>query len=264
MLMEVKNQIRVMFLSIKYSLSRELLNKFTFFSNIIFMILNNASFIIQWVIIYSIKDNIGGYGFGDIILLWGLAASTYGMSRFLFKNAFDLSDMINSGGLDVYLVQPKSVLISAITSSIQVSAIGDIIYGYIALLISGFSIIKFLLFTLFSISGAFILTSISIILSSLSFYFNKSDILAETVNSLMISFATYPGSVFKGITKLLLYTFIPVGIVNYIPIEIMKVFDIKLCVLVLFVSLLSVVLAFMIFNKGLKRYSSTNLMNARI
>ena len=74
--------------------------------------------------------------------------------------------MINSGSLDVYLVQPKSVLISAITSSIQVSAIGDIIYGYIALLISGFSITKFLLFTLFSISGAFMLTSISIIKKS--------------------------------------------------------------------------------------------------
>ena len=51
MLMEVKNQLKVMFLSIKYALTREMLNKVTFFSNIIFMILNNASFIIQWVII---------------------------------------------------------------------------------------------------------------------------------------------------------------------------------------------------------------------
>ena len=264
MLMEVKNQLKVMFLSIKYALTREMLNKVTFFSNIIFMILNNASFIIQWIIIYSIKDNIGGYEFSDILLLWGLAASTYGISRFFFKDAFNLSEMINKGALDVYLVQPKNVLISAISSNVEVSALGDIIYGYIMLFISGFSILKFVLFTLFSISGALILTSIAIIFGSLSFRFNKTDILADTVNSLMVNFATYPGSIFKGFIKIVLYTIIPIGIVNYIPINLMKVFDIKLFLLSIIFAILCVILAFISFNKGLKRYSSTNLMNARI
>lgn len=264
MLMEVKNQIKVMILSIKYSLAREMLNKVTFFSNIIFMILNNASFIIQWLIIYSIKDSIGGYEFKDVLLLWGLAASTYGISRFLFNDAFKLPELINSGSLDVYLVQPKNVLLSAITANTNVSALGDIIYGFIMLFVSGFTFQKFILFTLFTITGAFIITSISIIFSSLSFYFNKSDILADTINSLMINFATYPGTIFKGITKLLLYTIIPVGIVNYIPIELMKVFDIKLCLLLIIMSIISVILAFISFNNGLKRYSSTNLMNVRI
>ena len=61
MLMAAKNQIRVNLLSIKYSLMREMLNKTTFLMNIIFMIFNNASFIIQWIILFSLKDNIGGY-----------------------------------------------------------------------------------------------------------------------------------------------------------------------------------------------------------
>ncbi len=59
MLMAAKNQIRVNLLSIKYSLMREMLNKTTFLMNIIFMIFNNASFIIQWIILFSLKDNIG-------------------------------------------------------------------------------------------------------------------------------------------------------------------------------------------------------------
>ena len=85
MLTVVKNQLRVNMLSIKYALMREMLNKVSFFTNIIFMILNNASFIIQWVIIYSIKDSIGGYELKDVMLLWGMAASTYGVSRFFFN-----------------------------------------------------------------------------------------------------------------------------------------------------------------------------------
>ncbi len=47
MLMAVKNQIKVTLLTIKYAIMREMLNKFTFFSNIIFMMLNNASMIVQ-------------------------------------------------------------------------------------------------------------------------------------------------------------------------------------------------------------------------
>ena len=39
MLMEVKNQFRVLLYSIKYALQREMLNKFTFISNVVFMIL---------------------------------------------------------------------------------------------------------------------------------------------------------------------------------------------------------------------------------
>ena len=61
MLMEVKNQIKVMVLSIKYATMREMLNKVSFLTNVFFMILNNASFILQWIVLYSMKNDVGGY-----------------------------------------------------------------------------------------------------------------------------------------------------------------------------------------------------------
>ena len=56
MLTAVKNQIKISFLSVKYALMREMLNKVTFFTNITFMILNNAAFIIQWIVLFALKD----------------------------------------------------------------------------------------------------------------------------------------------------------------------------------------------------------------
>ena len=264
MLTEVKNQFRVTFLSTKYALQREMLNKVTFISNIIFMILNNASFIIQWIILYTLKENIGGYTFKQVILLWGLAAATFGFSRFFFKEAFNLSDIINKGTLDQFLIQPKNVLISCITSRVDVSAIGDMIYGYIMLVIYGLSLKSFLLFTLFTITGGLILTAITILFSSLSFWFGKVELLANTVNNLMISFATYPEGIFKGIVKILFYTIIPIGFVNFIPVQLITNFDIKLILLVISVNILIVSLAFLVFYRGLKKYSSSNLMNVRV
>ena len=169
MLTEVKNQLKIMILSTKYSLMREMLNKVTFFSNIIFMILNNASFIIQWIVLFSLKDSFGGYQLKEVILLWGLAASTYGVSRFFFSSAFKLSDTITNGKLDAFLVLPKNVLLSVITSDITVSALGDMLYGYIMLIIYGITIKNFFVFTILSICGGLILTSISVLFSSLSF-----------------------------------------------------------------------------------------------
>ena len=264
MLMAVKNQIKISLLSIKYSIMREMLNKASFITNIIFMILNNACFIVQWIVLFSIKKDIGGYSLDKVILLWGLAASSFGFSRFFFKKAFSLSETINNGKLDSYLVQPKNVLLSVITTDVEPSALGDMIYGYIMLFVYGITLNNFLLFTLFTISGGLVLTSISIMANSLSFWYNKSELLAEKVDSFMTTFATYPGGIFKGITKVILYTIIPVGLVNYIPIEVITNFDLGLVLLSVGVSILFVTLAFIVFYRGLKRYTSSNLMVAKI
>ena len=263
MLMEVKNQIRVSFLTIKYALMREMLNKTTFFMNVVFMILNNACFIIQWIILFSIRDNIGGYGLKQVLLMWGLTSITYGISHFFFESAYKLSDTINTGKLDAFLVQPKNVLISTITSSISPSAIGDMAYGLIALFIYGFSIKSFLLFVMFAVTGSLMLTAIAVILGSLSFWFNKSDLVADTGNTLMIQFSTYPDGIFKGLVRVLLYTLIPVGLTIYIPVSVIVQFNIYLFLLIILVTIILVSLSFLIFYKGLKKYSSSNLMVAR-
>ena len=264
MLMEVKNQIKVALLSTKYALQREMLNKVTFIFNILFMIINNACFIVQWIILYSIKEEVGGYSLKQVLLLWGIAASTYGFSRFFFKEAFNLTDTINTGKLDAYLIQPKNVLISCVTSGVEVSAIGDFIYGFIMLAFYGISFKSLTLFILFSILGGLTIVSISIIFSSLAFWFGKVEIISNTINSLMINFATYPDGIFKGFIKILFYTIIPLGFVNFMPIKIMTEFNVIYMLIIVISTFFFIALAFIIFYRGLKKYSSSNLMNVRM
>lgn len=264
MLMEVKKHIKIIFLSVKYNLMKQMLNKVTFITNVIFMILNNATFIVQWLVLFNIKDNIGGYAFKEVLLLWGLAAGSYGIAHIFFDGAFDMSKLIINGKLDTFLVQPKNVLISVITSKSSVSAIGDLIYGYIVFFIYGFNIPRFILFTLFIILGGIVLAEISVIMSSLCFWIVKGDLLADNVNSVMTNFATYPDTIFKNSVRLLLYTLIPVGITTYLPLKIILDFNIIYVLIIIVMLMIFGVLAFVLFNKGLKRYSSSNLMTSRI
>lgn len=264
MLMEVKNQFKVSFLSIKYSLMRELLNKASFISNVVFMMLNNASMIIQWLVLYSLRGDMGGYSFKEILLLWGIASATFGFSRFFFERAFHISRLINEGKIDSFIVQPKNILIGICTSGISVSAIGDLLYGYIMLIFYGLSIKVFILFTYFVITGGIIITCISIILNSLSFWFSNTTTVSVLGNRLMCNFATYPDGIFKGVAKALLFTLIPVGISNYIPVHVIVNFDLNLFLINTCVCIFLIYFAFIIFYRGLRRYSSSNLMSSKI
>ena len=176
----------------------------------------------------------------------------------------NFSDTINNGKLDNYLVQPKSVLISCITSSVDVSAIGDMIYGLIMIVIYGLSIKNILLFLICGLCGALIIVSISIIFSSLSFWFGKTEMIADTINNLMINFSIYPEGIFQGVIKLMFYTIIPLGITTYIPVQIISDFNFNYLTIVLVATIFFVTLAFLVFYRGLRRYSSANLMNVRI
>lgn len=250
-------------LSVKYNIMREMLNKVTFLTNIGFMILNNATFILQWVILFRLKEDIGGYTMREVMLLWGLAASTFGLSRILFARAFSLPDLIISGKLDSYLVQPKNVLLGIVTSATNTSAIGDLFYGLILLCVFCFSIKRLLLFLLFTVTGAVTLAAFALLLGSLSFWFVRADAFAQHMVNSSISFATYPDGIFHGAARFLLYQILPVGMVIYRPLHVMVEFDFADLLRVLAYTVLICVLAAFVFYRGLRRYASSSLMEAR-
>ena len=132
------------------------------------------------------------------------------------------------------------------------------------LTVYGLNLKNLLLFTLFSILGGLTVVSISVIYSSLTFWFGKVDIISNTANSLMINFATYPDGIFKGFIKILFYTILPIGFVNFLPIKIMTEFNLLSMLIILFCTIFFVSLAFIIFYRGLRKYSSSNLLNVRM
>lgn len=264
MLTVVKNQCRVILLSVKYNIMREMTNRVTFLTNIIFMMLNNAAFIVQWLLLFQLKSDIGGYTFRDVMMLWGLAASTFGVAHILFYRSFSLSELIINGKLDSFLVQPKNVLLSIITSATSTSAIGDLIYGYVVLLVLHCTITEFLLFTLFTVTGSVIIAAFAVITGSLSFWIVRGDMLAENLNNILINFSTYPDTIFKNGIRFLLYALVPIGFYVYEPLHILLKFNFPALLGVLAFSIGFTLLAFLVFYKGLKHYSSSSLMSARI
>lgn len=262
MLMAVKNQMRVCALAVKYNIMREMLNKVTFLTNILFMMFNNATFIVQWVILLRLREDVGGYTMREVMLLWGLAASSFGLSHLLFSRVFSLPELIVNGKLDAYLVQPKNVLLSVMTSATSASAIGDFLYGLVLICIFCFSVRRLLLFLLFTVTGALIMTDFALLMGSLTFWFVRAEMLGSNIVASAITFATYPDGIFHGISRFLLYNIIPVGMAIYHPVHIMIAFDVRKLLAVLGYLVFLSAAAVFVFYRGLRRYSSSSLMQS--
>jgi ABC-2 type transport system permease protein len=264
MLTAANNQLKVTLLSVKYNLMREMTNQVTFLMSVGFMVLNNATFIIQWLLLFNLKKDIGGYGLNDVMLLWAFAASTYGLSHIFFQQAYALPWLIMNGKLDSYLVQPKNVLLGIISSGTNSSSVGDLIYGYLVLILFKFSIRNLILFTLFSILGACIMTAFMVITGSLSFWITRADMISDSLMNIMILTSTYPDTIFKEAVRLLLYLVVPTGFIIYLPMKIIIHYNPLYLFALLGFTIFIVALAFFIFYRGLRRYASSNLMMARI
>lgn len=262
----MKNIFRLIGNYFKFNLSAGMAYRGAFFLQVFSMVLNNSAFIIFWIILYSkIGDSIKGYAFSDVMFLWSLVAVGFGLSVVFLGNANYISRIIYSGELDVYLTQPKPVLLNLTASRMVVSGWGDIIYGIILYFIAvKFSLVSVLVFIFGSVLYALMITALKVIYHSLTFRFGNAEDFAQTMAELSINFALYPGSIFKGAANVFLHSLVPVAFMVYMPVSLVKNFSILTVGIILAADTLIIFLSIFIFYRGLKTYESGNKIGTRL
>lgn len=265
MLMEVKKHLNLIKKYFSFNLKCSMEYRASFIIQIIGMIINSSSFLFFWWIIFKNVNNISGYTFSNVMILWGLASSTFGFTYILFGNVGNLSETIINGALDSYMLQPKDIIINVCASKTVVSAWGDLLYGYILLIISGsFTLLNFLLFSLFIIIGGIIFFACTLTANSLSLYLGNIENSKQIFNMFFITFSTYPEGIFGKYIRVIFYSLIPVGFMAYMPVGIMASFSLWKTLLVIVASFFYLAVAYAIFYRGLKRYESGNLMENKL
>lgn len=263
MLTAVKGNLKIMFLSIKYNLMKCMENNVAFATSVIMMIFNNATFIVQWLTIFAFKETIGGYTLNDVMLFWAISSGAYGLTHILFNGLNRLPEYIEEGKLDAFLTMPKNPLCYVATSSTEPSAFGDLLYGYLALIIFNFSLKNILLYTILIVFGSLIYASTICIFNTLTFIFYRSSYLTDAVKEALLNSSLYPDVIFNRAIKIVFFTIIPSGFACWIPVHLLMEFELSKLIILILVTIVTISLAFIFFHKGLKHYSSSNLMGSR-
>lgn len=261
----VVNNIKLIFNYFKLNVKKEWQYKPAFFMQVVMMVLNDLFLIIQWAVVFGIVDNIGGYDFYDTITLFALSAGSFGFAHTFFCGAWNLKEFVYNGKLDVYLTQPKSLLLNVCCSSTDIGAIGDMIYAFIILVITGAPWYHYLLMIPAIIMGGIIITAVYVSYASLCFYIKGGDAMAKSVDSTILKAANYPKAIFNQSAKYLLLTIMPAFFVTTIPFESFFMnFNIYGILLMLIVTIIWILIAFTSFKLGLRKYNSGSLMGGRL
>jgi ABC-2 type transport system permease protein len=229
-----------------------------------FMVGNNLAFFTTWWLLFARFREIGGWRLPDMMTLFGVVASGFGLSVVLAGGTRRLARAIADGELDPLLVQPKPVLLHAVGSASIASGWGDMLTGIGMLYLAGRFDLANLPFVLLAVatSGA-IFTAAGVLFQSLAFWLGDVEQLSRQLWEFTLTLALYPQPLFSGGISFLLYTLLPAGFVGFLPVEVVRAPSLLLCLGAAGAALAWCLLALGVFALGLRRYESGNTFGAR-
>ncbi len=231
------------------------------------MILNNAAFLVVWYIFFHIFGSVNGWGFKEMLGLDGFVGFGYGVAFSLTYGATKISKMATFGLLDRFLTLPQNTLTMVSLSDVQMSAIGDLVLG--ALLIGAYvvtvgpSFTRIALALLFAGMVSLVVLGFTIVVQSIVFWIPNSQELSDALFEFMLGPSLMPNSAFTGAMRFIFTFIIPAIVIGGLPVNIILSPSIKGLIVMTAISLAWVYLAQWVFNRGLRRYESGNLVGTR-
>jgi len=258
------NSLAFVFAALKTNLRLSVEFRYSVLINIIVAVIKQSLFLIAWYFFFDKYQLVQGWNFKDLLLMYGLVAIGVGVVEVFFYGARELPRIIEYGLLDVYLVQPKNVILNIALSRGKISSLGDIVVGVLAILFSGYACSAPASVIAISFLSPLFIFSVHVYLASLSFFMANSSEFIKELYSNVIVFATQPNSAYTGWLKLISMTVIPISFLSFFPIEFVKNNNRTFFVVAYCGTIAFFVIACWIFSRALKRYESGFMIGNKI
>jgi ABC-2 type transport system permease protein len=239
--------------------------RIAFISQVIGMMLNNAVYFAFWIIFFDRFQEVRGWGLDEMLLLFGVIATSFGLGVYLFGNVLTLADVIVSGRLDYYLSLPRPVLLHVLASRSRASGLGDFTYGLISFALAGqYTPDAIARFALGALLSMIVFLSFLILVQSLAFWLGNTPLLTMQVTNALLTFSLYPITLFDGTAKFLLFTILPAAFIGAVPAEFVRAFTWTTLAQLLTAALVLLILAVLVFQRGLRRYESGSAIQIQV
>lgn len=223
----------------------------------LFMVLNNLVFLVFWWVLLRRVPHLRGWRLPEIGALFGVTATSFGLVVAITGGVRHLGRCIEDGELDTLLTQPKPALLYALGLRSHASGAGDVLSGLALLALSGYLTLSTLpLVALVILAAAATFLGAGVMFFSLPFWGSRSETVSRQLWELLITFSLYPEPLFGGVTRLLLFTLLPAGLVAYLPVQVLRQPSLPAIAALVAGSAAYLALAVWVFNRGLRRYES--------
>ena len=264
-LMQSIKTFRLIIRYLKFNLSSQMEYRGNFILQTIGMVINDVFLLFFWWILFQKVGTIKDYGMNEMLLVYSITTFSFGISMTLWGNQSLISRMIMNGEIDSFLILPRPVLSHILVSRLSLSALGDLVFGFVLFFFSGYlSLLNFLLFILLGVMGAVLLSAYNVLFHSFTFWYGDFTAVAEVIPDSIITFSLNPEGIYTSVSKLIIQTVIPAMYFSFLPVRLIKEFSMVSFLFLLIADMSFVLAAYAVFYKGLKRYESGNLISKKI
>lgn len=258
-------ELRFLLVLWKVNLLAAMEYRLVFLLQIVGIIVNNATYFLFWVLFFNYFDKIQGWDLNDLFLLFAVISTNFGIAVYFFGNIMSLTTIITNGRLDYYLSLPRYTLLHVLASHSVTSGVGDIAYGLICFGLAGqYSPDTIGRFIMAVVLSTCIFLGFLILIQSLVFWTGNATYLATQVTNALITFSSYPITIFQGASKLFLFTVIPAAFIGSVPTEFVRSFSWENLGLLLLATIGFLIAALVVFHTGLKRYESGSALQTQV
>lgn len=260
---KVLDNISLYFSLLKVSLKEILIYRIDCIVGIFSQLIVQLVSLIFIFVVFQNTENIAGWNFKQILLLFGVTRIPIGIAGYCFDALYDIGPKyIRNGDFDKILLRPVHPLISIIGASREFVSIADFALGLgiticmliqLSIPVTALLIIKIIFF---SIVGALIIGAINTIFSISSFWTYRSN---EVIWSFyrMYTFTEYPITIYNKFIRILITVILPFAFVSYYPTKAYLGVNTYMIYLSPFVAVILWIIAVKLWNLALNKYRST-------
>jgi ABC-2 type transport system permease protein len=230
-----------------------------FWMQVVLMLVNDLVFFCVWWIFFARIPQVRGWTLMDMYAGYGFVAFAFGLFAVLAGGTRDLAARIVQGDLDALLTQPRALLPRVALARSNASAWGDLAFGGLLLALSGHAGLERLAaVALLAVCSALVLAGSAVLVNSLAFWLGEMDGLPRQLVEFVLVFSLYPSPLFTGALRVVLFTLVPAGFVGFLPSEFLHAPSLGALLGTVGGALLWILLAVLVFHRGLRRYESGN------
>jgi ABC-2 type transport system permease protein len=247
---------------VRFNFRAQLEYRGAFISQVASMFVNDGAWVVFWMLFFRKFPVLHGWNLTDVIALWAVLTAGFGLAYGIMGNALHIAAIVTNGEIDGWLLQPRATLPHLLMGRSVPSAWGDALFGFA--IYFGFvrpDASRMIAFVLLCLAVAVVFIGFGVLSGSLTFFIGNAGALADQWRSTVISFSTYPPTLFRGAVKVLLYTVIPAGFASYLPVETLRSLSAADALLTVGGSLALLAAGTGVFYYGLRRYESGNLVS---
>lgn len=224
-----------------------------------FMMLQNLLFFVMWGIFFSTVKEVRGWQLEEVARMFAVVCTSVGACLFFFNGVRSIARRIRDGSIDAFLVRPKAALPSILMSDSALSGMGDVVSALLILVFLGnVGWAEFAIFVFVALMAVVIFLSSCVILYSLAFWMKGDERFSDQLFEMLIISSS---SIIHGqpwAIKMVAFTVLPAGFISYLPVELMREFDVSVLGVMLAATVCYVWLAHLVFEAGVRRYKAAN------